>query len=291
MNSSLSVVVVTRNRKATVLRSLGRLLASPEHPPVIVVDNGSTDGSPEVIERTWPVVRVLRLGVNRGGAARTVGVEAAGTPYVAFSDDDSWWEPGALALAIDVLDRHPTLALIAARILVGPENRLDPTCALMAASPLPRRPGLPGPPVLGFLACGCVVRRRAYLDVGGFEARYGIGGEEELLALDLAASGWDLAYCEEIIAHHDPGSAPPRRGRARVQHRNALWSAWLRRPWGQALRRTSRLLIGQGHRSETWLALADAIRGAGWVLRRRRPLPDELERLVRMLETAPAQGP
>jgi N-acetylglucosaminyl-diphospho-decaprenol L-rhamnosyltransferase len=56
---------------------------------------------------------------------------------------------------------------VAARILVGPEERTDPVTALMADSPLPRAEDAPGPSVLGFLACSAVLRREAFLQVGG----------------------------------------------------------------------------------------------------------------------------
>jgi hypothetical protein len=55
---------------------------------------------------------------------------------------------------------------------------------------VPDLPDLPGPPVLGFIACGGIVRRAAFLEVGGFNSRLGVGGEEELLAVDLTARGW-----------------------------------------------------------------------------------------------------
>src|SRR5205807_7353355 len=100
--------------------------------------------------------------------ARNVGAHAVTAPYVAFADDDSWWAPGALTHAAGLFDRHPELALIAARILVGPRQSLDPTCVTMAQSPVLAAPGQPGPSILGFLACGAVVRRSAFLAVGGF---------------------------------------------------------------------------------------------------------------------------
>ncbi|WP_324273402.1 hypothetical protein [Blastococcus brunescens] len=69
----------------------------------------------------------------------------AGTPFVAFADDDSWWAPGHLARAVDIMRAHPRLAVLNARILVGPEERMDAVCAEMAASPWGPPPTCPGP--------------------------------------------------------------------------------------------------------------------------------------------------
>ena len=155
---------MTRDRWPDLQASLPRHEA-----PVILVDNGSSDGTPDVVRRHFPHVDVVELGGNHGSVARNIGVERARTPYVAFADDDSWWAPGALEAAADTLDAHPRLAVLAGRLLVGADERHDPVCALMADSPLGRAADLPGPSVLGFLACGAVVRRDAYLAAGGFD--------------------------------------------------------------------------------------------------------------------------
>jgi GT2 family glycosyltransferase len=154
----------------------------------------------------------------------------------------------------------------------------------MANSPLPAPPGLPGPAVLGFLACGAVVRRSAYLAVGGFPTRFGIGGEEELLAVDLAAAGWDLAYVDGIVAHHHPSPSRDPEGRRRAQVRNALWSAWMRRPAASAFRRTARLLRPFFRDRATRSGLLAALGGLPHVLRDRRPVPPRVERALRLLE-------
>ncbi|WP_199745852.1 glycosyltransferase, partial [Amycolatopsis sp. WAC 04182] len=160
----VTVVVAARDRVRTLARSL------PRHPrPVILVDNGSSDGTAGFVRKHFPDVQVVEAGANLGAPARNLGVRLAGTPYVAFADDDSWWAPGALDRAADVLDAHPRLAVLGARVLVGPEERPDPVSEAMRDSPLGVEDGLPGPSVLSFLARGAVVRREAFLEAGGFD--------------------------------------------------------------------------------------------------------------------------
>jgi GT2 family glycosyltransferase len=244
MRARVTVVVATRNRSGPLAHTLGRLGALRPPPPVVVVDNGSDDGSAEVVGKRFPAVRLLALGRNLGAAARNLGVLAAATPYVAFSDDDSWWAPGALERAAAALDTHPRLALVAARTLVGPEERTDPVSALMADSPLPVPAGAPGPAVLGFLACSAVVRRDAFLQAGGFSPLLFLFGEETLLAYDLAAAGWQLCYLDDVVAHHHPATSrqAPRR-RIGTQRRNALLTAWMRRPVLVATRSAGELAL------------------------------------------------
>ncbi|MEA2254407.1 MAG: hypothetical protein QOG35_452, partial [Solirubrobacteraceae bacterium] len=170
-----AVVIATRDRRERLLATLARLAALDERPPVVVVDNGSRDGTPAAVREGFPQVEVLALAADRGAGARNVALRALDAPYVALCDDDSWWAPGALTRAAAAFERAPRLAVVAARVLVGARERLDATCALMARSPLGTRPDLPGPRVLGFVACGAVVRRSAVLGVGGFDERYGIG--------------------------------------------------------------------------------------------------------------------
>ena len=88
--SSCSVVIATQDRRPSLLRTIERLLALPEQPPVIVVDNGSSDGSAQAVRSAFPQVDVVGLDRNLGAPARNIGVRRATTPYVPFADDDSW---------------------------------------------------------------------------------------------------------------------------------------------------------------------------------------------------------
>ena len=108
--------------------------------------------------------------------------------------------------AANLFDQYPRLALVTARVLVGPEEVEDPTCQIMAQSPLRREHGMPGPALLGFLAGASVVRRDAFLEAGGFSNRVVIGGEEAWLAAELAARQWWLCYVEDLVVYHYPSA-------------------------------------------------------------------------------------
>lgn len=276
---AVGVVVATRNRACALATTLEHLTALPERPPVLVVDNGSSDRTRAMVAERFPGVGLLAHPVNRGALARNDGVRALTTPYIAFSDDDSWWRRGALSRAARLLDIHPRLGLVTAQVRVGPEERPDPLNAVLAASP-GRAPDLPGPQVFGFLACAAVVRRSAFLDAGGFHPLLFFGGEETLLAYDLTARGWGVSYCAELVAHHHPAPAE-RLGRNAVMRRNELIGHWLRRPLPLALRGTARLLAEAAGDPEARLALRGVFARLPAALRRRRPLPPWVEEAVR----------
>jgi len=282
----VSVVMITRNRVAQVLSSLGHLAALPDRPPIVLVDNASDDGTADAVARRFPEVTCIRRTTNDGAISRTVGVRAARTPYIAFSDDDSWWAPGALGAAADHFDRAPRLGLLAARMLVGTAETLDPVCHEMADSPLPRRPDLPGPSILGFVACGAIVRRAAYLEAGGFHPVIGFGGEETVLAQDLAASGWGLAYVDDVVAHHHPVANVDRSDRRGLLARNDLLSVWLRRPLRIALARswTSVQAAVRAEDAESRAVLLATLRRLPGALRSRHVVSGPVEGQIRLLE-------
>ncbi|MBA8824844.1 GT2 family glycosyltransferase [Saccharopolyspora lacisalsi] len=280
-----TVVIATRNRREYLMRTLRALDRLDPPAPIVVVDNASQDDTAETVMRHRPDVRLLRLPRNRGAVGRNLGVLCARTPYVAFSDDDSWWHPTALSRAEELLDEHPGVGLLAARTLVGEQGRPDPVGDLMRRSPLGTAPGLPGPSVLGFMACSAVVRRRAFFEAGGFGPTLFFVAEEKLLAYDLAAAGWELVYVDTVRAHHHP--AEHRRDGSRrgdVEWRNNLLIDWMRRPLSTAAKRTAGLL-GNARRDPQARRVAVATLGKlPTALRRRAVLPADVERRVGLVE-------
>ena len=280
----VTVVMITHDRRQQLLATLEHLQRLPERPRTIVVDNGSTDGTRAAVVDRFPGVKLVTPGRNLGAAGRNLGVSLVQTPYVAFADDDTWWAPGSLERAADLFDAHPRLAVVTARILVEPGGNEDPICADLRASPLPRPDGIPGWPLLSFLAGASMVRRAAFKEVGGFEAHLFLGGEEELLGCDLVTRGWAMSYVPEVVVHHHPSKQRDPHLRRRHGIRNTLWFCWLRRPLGSALRRTVQMAADVPKDQVSLGAFVEALAGLPWVLRHRRPVPPAVEDNLRLLE-------
>ncbi|MFK4070192.1 glycosyltransferase family 2 protein [Streptomyces sp. NPDC029674] len=281
-----TVVVITKDRRRELLRTLRTLRDLPERPHVIVTDNASSDGTAEAVARFFPEVRLLRPGRNLGAVGRNLAVRHVRTPYVAFCDDDTWWEPGSLRRAADLLDAHPPLAAVTARIVVEPSGEEDPVVAELRDSPLSGPDWLPGPALGSFLAAATVIRADAFREAGGFHPGLWLGGEEELLATDLLTRGHWLSYVPDLTIHHAASKVRDSTDRRVLGLRNTLWFTWLRRPWPSALRRTGHLLRTVPRDKPSLRAFARAVAGLPWVLRQRAPVPPRIEDRLVALEKA-----
>lgn len=267
----VSIVVLTHNRCKELCRTLHGLSATSPGYPVIVVDNASSDGTPDCVARTFPHVVYVRSDANLGAAGRNLGVARAATPYVAFADDDTCWEAGSLARAAALLDAAPTVGVLNASIRVGEDARPDPACRAMAASPLDAQ-GLPGKRILGFMAGACVMRVEAFRQAGGYWPGFFIGGEEALLALDLAELGWDMVYVPEVATRHFPSRLRDAPGRRMLLARNAVWTAWLRFPVREAWELSADALATVPRRQDRLRVAGRALAGMASILSRRRVL-------------------
>jgi glycosyltransferase involved in cell wall biosynthesis len=108
----VSVVIPTYNRAALLARAVASALAETEDgDEIIVVDDGSTDGTAELARGFGGRVRYLPVPHGGAGAARNAGLDAAAHPLIAFLDSDDEWRPGKLARQRAVLQRWPQVRL------------------------------------------------------------------------------------------------------------------------------------------------------------------------------------
>ncbi len=283
MSNECAVVIATHNRSATLSETLERLYELPERPHIIVVDNASTDQTDRVCKPFASRVQFLKLRRNLGAAARTIGAREAGTPFVAFCDDDCYWTPGSLERAIERFHKHPNVAVLNGQVLVGESQEPDPACDAMRASTGDMHAS--NVPIVYFMAGASVMRTTAFLEAGGYHVRYFIGAEESLLSLDLASHGWQLWYCDDLIVRHRPSqlNRDPD-ARRRLVLRNRLWTTLLRRAPMTAFREVARYARLAVEDPIARSALIEAIAGLPWIVRERRTIPAELEQRVAALD-------
>jgi hypothetical protein len=142
--------------------------------------------------------------------------------------------------------------------------------------------------VLGFLGCAAVARRQAYLAAGGYSRLLFIGGEEELLAYDLATQGWAISYQADVIAHHWPSAVRDARRRRKQEIRNRTLVAWLRRPLPRAAGDTVLLARTAVRDPVAGRALAETVLKLPAALLHRRRVPAQVEADIRLLEASRA---
>jgi hypothetical protein len=172
--ASVSVVIPTFERRRSVIEAVSSALAQTRGDiEVIVVDDGSTDGTSGAAGAIDRRVKVVRRPNGGPAAARNTGVRHARAPVVAFLDSDDRWRPHHLEEMLGLLDSHPAAVLACTGGAIRGDDSLKRSAGLTHAAP-----GV----LLGGLLCTSAVgvRREAFQAVGGFDARLRVLEDSEL---------------------------------------------------------------------------------------------------------------
>jgi GT2 family glycosyltransferase len=125
----VSVIIVSFNTREILRECLQSVLLESDglETEILVVDNDSSDGSAEMVERDFPQVILMRAGINLGfGAANNLALERARGRYFILLNSDAFFQRGALAAAIRHMDESPDCGLAGGR-LTGRDGRLQPS--------------------------------------------------------------------------------------------------------------------------------------------------------------------
>jgi GT2 family glycosyltransferase len=213
----LSVVIVTWNRSALLadcLESIER--TQPERPEVVVVDNGSTDGTGELLASSFPWVEAIALERNAGFAqANNLGVAAAHGDVVLLLNDDTVLLEGVAPLLARFEDS--SVGAVGPR-LVGPDG--DEQLSARGSFPTPAsvlrdylRPGRSDlhpatlAPVAWVAGAALFVRAETYRAVGGLDEGYFMFFEETELCRRLHARGAAILFDPSVSVRHLGGTA------------------------------------------------------------------------------------
>lgn len=221
MKPAVTAVIPTHNRAGLLGQAIQSVLGQTfEDLELIVVDDGSTDNTPEVVRSIRdPRVRYIRNEPNRGLAgARNVGIHHARAAWIACLDDDDRWLPDKLEQQIHVVRRSSDPKLTAvyggvyydypdgSTVYYRPRYRGDIT------GPLLQRPYV----VTGGFSC-LLFSREAAQDVGGFDERLKMREDFELqLRLSLAGYRFDFVDAPVLRYRADAGDSLSRKARRRV---------------------------------------------------------------------------
>lgn len=275
--TSVSVIVVTYN----ALPWIEPCLDSVRDCELIVVDNGSSDGTPALVRERFPKARLIEQENKGLGAGWNAGLEAATGSRLLFLNADAWVVGDGVAKLVEVLEREPNAALVGPRLRY-PDGRLQrsvrgfPTLWRLASEYFFLRKLAPKTKLFnafyggGFrhdreleaeflMGAALLVRREAIDEVGGLDERFFLFSEEVDWCYRFRQAGWKVIFTPTAEVVHVGGAAHGGRlFREQVQghllfldkHQGARYAARARRLLAASL--TLRGLVFRGERGRSY---------------------------------------
>ena len=248
---TIAVVVVTWNRRDLLRSCLQSLTRQKLEQPleVIVVDNGSDDGSPDMALREFPGNPAFRLSVirnqgNRGFcAANNQGFAASDSEFVALLNNDAEAEPEWLSALVHAFEGRPDVGMAASKILVhGDPRRIDKTGHLIYPDGQNRGRGSGEwdtgqydriEEVLWPDGCAAMYRREMLDQIGGFDEDFFAYADDAELGLRARIAGWKCLYMPAARVLHHRGATLGVRSERRLVliERNRVLLAAKLFPW------------------------------------------------------------
>lgn len=235
-SSKISVVVLNYNNKNVVDRCIKTLQMHNVryHYEIIVVDNGSTDGSYELLEEKYGSdIKLVKNGVNGCSSGRNLGVKNAEGEYILFLDSDQWivsdyW----LDSPLDLLENNVSIGAVAWNAgwfepgkTYGPIVDYAPNRAIDGADIWFRTD-------IAYLATsGFLMKKELFIQVGGFDEFYDPTCFEDTdISLKIRNEGYELAYCPYMSIMHLPHQTTlsGSKKHAQLMKRNGeyFWKKW-----------------------------------------------------------------
>jgi len=245
------VVVVNWNRRDLLRASLESLRKQQWTRPleIIVVDNGSGDGSPEMVLREFAEdpalqVRLIRNQENRGFcAANNQGFAASDSEFVALLNNDAEAEPGWLTALAGAFEGRPDVGMAASKILVYEDpRRIDKAGHLIYPDGQNRGRGTGEldegqydrvEEVLWPDGCAAMYRRAMLDQIGGFDEDFFAYADDAELGLRARIAGWKCLYVPGAVVRHHRGATLGVRSSRRLEliERNRVLLAAKLFPW------------------------------------------------------------
>ena len=271
----VSAVIVSFNTREHLLRCLASLEEHARLPlEVVVVDNGSADGSADAVRAAHPAARVVENRANLGfAAACNRGLREARAPYCLLLNSDAQVCPGAVLALAAVLDERPEVGIVGPRTVGpdgGPQVSFGPDLTPVSEWRQRRlvralREGRPSAvreveascareQEPAWVSAACLLARKPALDaVGGLDERFFLYEEDVDLCLRVRRAGWRILYTPRAVVMHHLGRSmekAPAMSRLEYDRSHLRYYAKHRGPGARALLR----LYLAGSSAAGWIA-------------------------------------
>lgn len=241
LNPALSIVLVCWNNKAYLDPCLKSLYDTGMRNTfdVVVVDNGSTDGSQQMLAEKYPQVRIIQNESNLGlGKASNEGIEATQGRYILLLNNDTVVNGAAFDIMVDFLEEHSRVGAVGGKVL-NPDGSVQ-SCynhfsslaeEFLVATRIGEmiRPGYPAvvrgeeiKPVDWITSACLMVRRAALKEVGLLDENYFIYGDEADLQYRIKKAGWEIFYLPSATIIHYGGRSMTRWPRRKLVYRGKM---------------------------------------------------------------------
>ncbi|MFN0166409.1 MAG: glycosyltransferase family 2 protein [Bryobacteraceae bacterium] len=245
----VSTIIVNWNRR-TLLKEALEAVRGQDYPStlveIVVVDNGSTDGSAEMVSREFPRARLIRNGQNRGFcAANNQGIQAASpeSRYIVLLNNDATPESGWLSALVEVAETHPGAGMVASKIVVYEDpSRIDKVGHLLYLDGQNRGRGTGQidrgqfdqvEEILWPDGCAALYRREMLEEIGGFDEDLFAYGDDADLGFRARVAGWRCWYSPRAVVRHHRGATLGLQSSRRIEliERNRVLLAAKLFPW------------------------------------------------------------
>lgn len=216
----VSVVVPNWNGKESIAACLDSLLAQSLKTEIVVIDNGSTDGSIELIEKNYPNVTLLKQSKNLGFAGGVnIGIKKAindGADFVALFNDDAVADKNWLKSLVEALGSSPETGIAACKLLTSDGREIDSTGEMYTTWGLPYPRGRKESvsdkydnqtTVFGASGGASLYRVKMLEEIGLFDESFFAYYEDVDLSWRAQLAGWKVEYVPSAIAYHQIGAA------------------------------------------------------------------------------------
>jgi GT2 family glycosyltransferase len=266
----ITIGVLTCNRRDDLLQTLDVLLHATQYPlyEVLLIDNGSTDGSLEIVRNRFPSVRIHEVGVNRGVSSRNLQTAMARGKYLFSYDDDSMpATPTTILRMVQHMESHPDIDVISTTCY-RPLSGLSETKDWGKFGRYSHdKKGFEG---LYIVEGGACFRLETLRSVAGYDPRMFLGAEGFDLSVQLYKQGRSMYFCPWFgTLHFASPLMRPKGIRVSANSRNSIWVLAKHWPWLALIpllplfvaRRLLAMAMHRATSKENWNGIREGFRG------------------------------